>query len=255
MLYFMQFRQGGESEVRSALDAKKGIGLKPQWTNEQAKAQRIEYAAGAPKPMKLTRAEAMALESQITEKEKSKKRGLPTSINKEYILSPEYKAKFRGISKNTKTDELICQKARDMLIHRNNTYYEDMYLFDEIKGSVVATQTHSNKPQEIVYNLSLETAIKKHRPNFLISLHNHPESKPPSGDDLASCGMRKYQKGLICCHNGDVYIYQTGKKPFTANLFDATVDKYKKRGYTEISAYEQTLNQFQEDYGIRWEKR
>lgn len=36
-----------------------------QWTNEQAKAQRIEYAAGAPKPMKLTRAEAQAKQSEI----------------------------------------------------------------------------------------------------------------------------------------------------------------------------------------------
>lgn len=65
LLYFMQFRQGGESEARSALDAKKGIGLKPQWTNEQAKAQRIEYAASVPKPMKLTRAEAQAKQSEI----------------------------------------------------------------------------------------------------------------------------------------------------------------------------------------------
>lgn len=36
-----------------------------QWANEQAKAQRIEYAASVPKPMKLTKAEAMAKESEI----------------------------------------------------------------------------------------------------------------------------------------------------------------------------------------------
>ena len=36
-----------------------------QWTNEQAKAQRIEYVAGAPKPMKLTKAEAIAKQSEI----------------------------------------------------------------------------------------------------------------------------------------------------------------------------------------------
>ena len=38
-----------------------------QWTNEQAKAQRIEYAASVPKPMKLTREQAKELErKQLT---------------------------------------------------------------------------------------------------------------------------------------------------------------------------------------------
>lgn len=36
-----------------------------RWANEQAKAQRIEYAAGLPKPMKLTKAEAQAKQSEI----------------------------------------------------------------------------------------------------------------------------------------------------------------------------------------------
>ena len=36
-----------------------------QWANEQAKAQRIEYAASVPKPMKLTKAEAQAKQSEI----------------------------------------------------------------------------------------------------------------------------------------------------------------------------------------------
>jgi len=36
-----------------------------RWANEQAKAQRIAYAASVPKPMKLTKAEAKAKESEI----------------------------------------------------------------------------------------------------------------------------------------------------------------------------------------------
>ena len=39
-----------------------------RWANEQAKAQRIEYAAGAAKPMKLTRAEAQELERKVLDK-------------------------------------------------------------------------------------------------------------------------------------------------------------------------------------------
>ncbi|MBR1750836.1 MAG: hypothetical protein IJ740_08160 [Ruminococcus sp.] len=224
------------------------------WTEDKSRAARIEYAERAPKPMRNTPEQAAELETAILEREKSSRENLPTTINKEYIMSAEYKNKFYGITSDRKTDELICKKSRDMLLHRNNTYYEDMYLFD-INDGVVGTQTHSKLTQEVTYNASLNSAIKKYPEYSLISLHNHPESKPPSGDDLASNGKHKYKLGLICCHNGDVYIYQAGDKPFTANLFDATVDKYKKRGYNEYNAYIEALEQFKIDYGIRWEKR
>ena len=195
-----------------------------------------------------------AKNTNVIEHEKSAKLNNPTTINHDVIFSEQYRAKFNGIADTPEGDAIICQKARDMLTHRNNSYYEDMYLFNS-SGKVVGTQTHSTIIQEVVYNKSLERAIKRYPPKSLISLHNHPESKPPSGSDLFSNGFRKYKTGLICCHNGDVYIYQTGKKAFTANLFDSTVDKYIKRGYNESEAYVKALNQFSIDYGIKWEVR
>lgn len=191
----------------------------------------------------------------ISEIEKKSRKNKATSVNFDYIKSAEYKQKFIGITENEELDMLLYEKTKDMLEHRNNTYFEDMYLFDTESLTVVGVQTHSIKPQEITYNKSLLTAIKKHKPYTLISMHNHPESKPPSGSDFSSCGSRKYQKGIICCHNGDVYIYQTGNKLFSANLFDKTVDKYKRLGYNENDAYEYALNQFQRDYNIKWEVR
>ena len=188
------------------------------------------------------------------ETEKSSRLNNPTTVNQSVIGSAEYRAKFNGITDSTEGDAAICKKAKDILSHRNNTYFEDMYLFDS-NGNVVGAQTHSDTIQEVVYNKSLNDAIKKHSPKSLISLHNHPESKPPSGADLCSCGRRKYKKGVICCHNGDIFIYQSGNKPFTAKLFDDTVDKYKKRGYNEVGAYERALQQFSKDYGIKWEVR
>lgn len=55
-----------------------------QWVNEQAKAQRIEYAAGAPKPMKLTKAEAQAKQSEILAQRRltyDRKRGIIYSLS------------------------------------------------------------------------------------------------------------------------------------------------------------------------------
>lgn len=69
--------------------------------------------------------------------------------------------------------------------------------------------------------------VKNNLEYTLISLHNYPNSTPISGSDLLSTSKRKYKKGVIVCHNGDVYIYKAGKIPFTAGIFDRTVDKYK----------------------------
>lgn len=55
----------------------------------------------------------------------------------------------------------------DMLNHRNNSFYEDMFLFDS-SGKVVGVQTHSSITQEVVYNKSLEMQLKRIRRNLLL---------------------------------------------------------------------------------------
>lgn len=54
-----------------------------------------------------------------------------------------------------------------------------------------------------------------------------------------------------------IFIYQTGKKPFTSGLFDKAVDKNKRMPYNmnEKDAYITTLKQFEKDYDIKWEMR
>ena len=88
----------------------------------------------------------------------------------------------------------------------------------------------------------------------LISLHNHPGSLPPSGGDFESQFIHGYKGGVIACHNGDVYYYEIGKKRFSGKLYDLTVDKYMKQGYSDLEAYTKTLEQFADDYGIKWRR-
>lgn len=65
----------------------------------------------------------------------------------------------------------------------------------------------------------------------------------------------EYRKGIVVCHNGDVYVYEVGDKPFSQRLFDETVEKYRKSGYNKgIEANIKALEQFEMDYGIKWRK-
>ncbi len=59
-----------------------------QWANEQAKAQRIAYAASLPKSMKLTKAEAQAKQSEILAQRRltyDRKRGIINSSQRNMV--------------------------------------------------------------------------------------------------------------------------------------------------------------------------
>lgn len=170
------------------------------------------------------------------------------------INSKEYRDKFAGITNKPEMDGALHRKAIDILKRKSNTDFEELHLIDD-KGKVVASQTHSTNPLEVEYNDALRNAIRRHAEYSLVSIHNHPRNTPPSGSNFVSNGQRKYALGVIVCHNGDVYVYRAGKKPFTQTHFDKIVEKHKKLGYNEKEAYIKTLQQFEEDYGIKWEER
>lgn len=161
------------------------------------------------------------------ELEKKSRKGQPTSVDWDTVRSPDYKKRFHGITSSESADRLLHAKALDMLEHRQNTQYEDMHLISVASGSVVGSQTHSPTELTVTYNESLNNAIKTHGTSDLISIHNHPNSKPPNGADLYSAYKRGYKKSVIICHNGDIYLYEVGTQPFTGSLFDLKVDKYR----------------------------
>ena len=185
------------------------------------------------------------------------------SVNKEIVGSKEFRDKFSEITSDNNVNDTLYNKAIDILNHRNGTDYEDMHLISMIDGLVKGSQTkveyfdsvpEEERHQQVWYNKSLLSAIKLNGGQNLISIHNHADSYPPSGADFKSQFDHGYKFGIVVCHNGDVYYYEVGNKKFTSKLYDMTVDKYVKLGYSKNEAYEVTLDQFEKDYGIKWRK-
>lgn len=176
-------------------------------------------------------------------------------VNLKYINGKEYRKKFDNIDLEEKTNEEIYQRVKAMLIHRNGTNKEDMYLISCVDNKVKGKSVNSKIDDVVEYNKSLINAIYSEQKGTLISIHNHGTNNPPTGADFASAGSRGYKKGIVACHNGDVYLYEVGNKPFSSKIFDETVAKYKKKGYTDgIEAHIETLKQFEKDYDIKWRK-
>ena len=189
-----------------------------------------------------------SLKAQEQEDEKNARKNQPTSVNWDYVKSQEYRDKFSSITDDDKVNRVLYNKAIDILRHRQNTDFEDMHLIDSGTGKVVATQAHSKTPHMVNYNDEMKQAVKKYK-GRLITIHNHPNSLPPSGPDFASNYNRDYELGVVVAHNGDVYVYNNNDKTFATGNVDSII------GIFPSSMWEDKFKEVERLYNISWEKR
>lgn len=64
------------------------------------------------------------------------KRRMTIKVDVGFVKSTEYRKKFENLDENENTQKAIWQKARDILVHRNGTNKEDMYLISVIDGKI-----------------------------------------------------------------------------------------------------------------------
>ena len=178
---------------------------------------------------------------------------MPTSVDLKYINSAEYRNRFNGITGDEELDELLHKKAVDMLTHRNNSDYEDMYWISKTDKVVKMSQTHSKAPRQIDYTEAIARDVAKRGRDY-ITIHNHPNNAPPSGSDFGSAWNNKYHLGVTVGNNGSIYSYTVGKNEVSVEIINMTIEKYKKREYNAIKAHEIALGQLVKDYGIEWRK-
>ena len=196
-------------------------------------------------------------QTTITESGISGKRKNSTSQNTvdlEYLKSDDFKRKFTHITENEEVNKQLYKQSKAILTHRNGTDKEDMCLISAVTGEIVGLQTTARTDFGVEYNKSIITAIDSNPQYSLISLHNHPTNNPPTGNDLVSNGANRYKLGVVVTHSGRVFWYRVGKKTFTANSFNKTVDKYRGSAYNlnEADAICKALSDFEKDYGIEW---
>ena len=172
-------------------------------------------------------------------------------VNLKYIASKDYKTKFYKLPYNEDICESIYEQTRAMVTHRNGTYFEDICLLDSKTGNVLVKSFNNKTENEVYYSKKAEKIISDNK-DALIAIHNHGTNNPPTGSDFVSAGKRKYKSGIVACHNGDVYVYKVGNKPFSSTSFAKVVDNFMGKGYNEVEAIKRTLDYYSEHYGIEW---
>ncbi|MCI8978978.1 MAG: hypothetical protein HFI99_18720, partial [Lachnospiraceae bacterium] len=155
-------------------------------------------------------------------------RNKDTAINHTYINSGSYRRKFDFISNSPDLNRLIFQLSKKMLEHRSGTKFEDMYWIDAAHRRVIAKETESCSEEQIVYSNSIRSKISKYE--NLITLHSHPNSYPPSINDLNSNFINHYGLGIVACHDGKIFKYASNQE-IREDYYKMVVEKYLKKGY------------------------
>ena len=167
-------------------------------------------------------------------------RNKDTVINHTYINSGSYRRKFDFISNSSELNRLIFQLSKKILEHRSGTRFEDMYWIDAVHRTVIAEETESCSEEQIVYSNSIRSKIQKY--DNLITLHSHPNSYPPSVNDLNSNFINHYGLGIVACHDGKIFKYASNQE-IREDYYKMVVEKYLKKGYDEYEAQIEALKE------------
>ena len=184
----------------------------------------------------------------MLEKEKQRYgRNKNTSINHNYINSGNYRKKFDKISEDVELNRLIYSLAKKMLIHRSGTRYEDMYWVDMKTLNVIYGVTNSSVEGKILYTKQIRKIIKNNK--NLVTIHSHPSSLPPSIEDFNSVYTNKYCFGIVCGHNGSIYIYSS-KEYLPSETYFYLTGKMYKQCFDEEQAHILALTELSKSYKI-----
>ena len=152
-------------------------------------------------------AEAVKFLPSAEDEEQRYGRNKDTVINHAYIDSGSYRRKFDKITELPELNRMLYQLSKKMLEHRSGTKYEDMYWIDPVGLSIVASETEDSSEESIEYSKGIISKISRY--NNLITLHSHPNSFPPSINDLNSNYSNHYSVGIVACHDVKVFIYSS----------------------------------------------
>ena len=175
-------------------------------------------------------------------------------VKLDYIKSREFRNKFSRITNSTSVNESLRTYATAILTHRSGTDGEDLYIINSKTGELLLRKISGTDELGVAVTAKEINEVRGKYFGQMIGIHNHPTNIYPTGSDFAAAGYRGYAFGVMVTHEGRVFTYNAGNKPFLPRLFDERVDKYVDAPYNLSieKAHERALKEFEKEYGITW---
>lgn len=177
------------------------------------------------------------------------------NVDLKYIDSPGFRSKFTRLTDNNRVNDKLRRYAQAMLTHRNGNDGEDLYVMNASTGKLLKRKFGADNELGVSLTKSESEALRKDHGN-LVAIHNHPTNVWPTGSDYAVAGYRGYRNGVVVTHDGRVFKYSAGDKPFLPYVFDDRVDKYTNPPYNMSveDAFAKVTEEFGKEYGIKCEE-
>lgn len=158
------------------------------------------------KKLKLTRAEAQALESRLIASKPGKNDNAIADMK--FINSQAFADKFKGKYENEQVEQAVVKACRQVVKNRNGTFYEEAFFIDAQTGRTIS-YVKGKKKNGIEAPEKLKQYLTNAREKSIIIIHNHPNSSPLSrADYLTSSSYRSCYETIAVGHNGDVYSFK-----------------------------------------------
>lgn len=175
------------------------------------------------------------------------------AVNWAEIQSESYSACFNTLSENPNANEAVLVRARWALNNRDGKKTEEIYAIDMASakeiGRIVDQQYESKIVRTKAFDRALQNAQQEgHR---IMLIHNHPESSPPSYEDINAIYGTRNVEGLVVGHSGTVFRYTAPRKKIQDIDFYVAINRYKE--YTYSTAFEKALFDLSEQYGFEFE--
>lgn len=175
-----------------------------------------------------------------------------TKVNWSNIRTDKWRKSFDKITDNRKVNNSIRRICKQILKHRDGTFYEDMYLINSKTGVIEGFNTMSNIKQTITLNHSLVSALENKSVD-LIGIHNHPFSTIPSLGDLNAIAQRSNQSmGVIICHDGTIFKYSKPCRVIKEVEYKTYLTKHKK--FSNITREDKGFRDMGEDFDFVFER-
>lgn len=155
-----------------------------------------------------------------------------TIVNEKNINSATYRRRIDNITNNTEVNRSIWNVARDMLLHRSGTKFEDLAYIDSNTGKYIVNNSF-DKESCVNPTKKMNKMLKNANDYTIIGVHNHPGSSVPSIGDILACVKRKYKCGIVVCHDGKIYQYSITEEKFNKIICNYALERMEKEGYTD----------------------
>lgn len=165
----------------------------------------------------------------------------------DYINSNEYKNLFSKISDNPQVNKTLYKSAVATIKNCSGTEYENMYLINAKSGKIISKITDSKTKSGVIYTDEFINALQESKINNvpIVAMHNHPQGTPPSAHDFRKAYENGYQYGVVCGHNGQIYVYSTPSTPISeekADNLDFDIWQFTNGGVDVDRACEKVYN-------------